>query len=359
MRSRPRFSQLASAPGGKLGTARSWSTSSRSLWFERYNVAARLAADRRAEEGRAQDRRLDQAVAEVVAERRKVTAALQDHSRLKSPDARPDSQRTLEAAFEALRERAERDVVLRLADPETPVNRRPSWAPPLILEGELLAGLIELGFLPADATPIARLWAQFADSKKIGKYLREKVSKHTLEGVQCRGFELHAGPERQGSSAILFEAQKDTSGEWRIGPRFAPPRFHSNNQSQWERKVRERIRLQEDLRNPALAAQAETIASKIDALSISISEIERADEAQFAERNRHYLLRTRVVSLARARVLEFIGAADVQMAAAGRLCGQCCICWKTLTDPISLERGIGPECFHTGWQRRSIITAKA
>jgi len=26
------------------------------------------------------------------------------------------------------------------------------------------------------------------------------------------------------------------------------------------------------------------------------------------------------------------------------LCGHCCNCWRALTDPISLERGIGPEC---------------
>ena len=32
------------------------------------------------------------------------------------------------------------------------------------------------------------------------------------------------------------------------------------------------------------------------------------------------------------------------MQRAGRLCGNCCICWRDLTDPISLERGIGPEC---------------
>lgn len=33
--------------------------------------------------------------------------------------------------------------------------------------------------------------------------------------------------------------------------------------------------------------------------------------------------------------------------------GYCCICWKTLTDPVSQARGIGPECFHkvTGFTR--------
>jgi hypothetical protein len=48
--------------------------------------------------------------------------------------------------------------------------------------------------------------------------------------------------------------------------------------------------------------------------------------------------------LARARVLDFIGAPDAQMRLAARLWGHCCICGKALTDPISLEKGIGPDC---------------
>jgi hypothetical protein len=103
--------------------------------------------------------------------------------------------------------------------------------------------------------------------------------------------------------------------------------------------------LQRDLRDPRFSSQAaEGIARRIEELSAAIGQIERAGEAQFAEQNQQYQLRTRVVSLARARVLEFAGAADVQMAAAARIAGHCCICWRTLTDPVSLERGIGPEC---------------
>jgi Family of unknown function (DUF6011) len=36
---------------------------------------------------------------------------------------------------------------------------------------------------------------------------------------------------------------------------------------------------------------------------------------------------------------------DVQMQTAARLWGHCCICSKELSDPHSLERGIGPDCF--------------
>src|SRR5262249_37332935 len=54
--------------------------------------------------------------------------------------------------------------------------------------------------------------------------------------------------------------------------------------------------------------------------------------------------RQRALELARTRVLEFIGAPDAQMQLAARLWGHCCVCGKTLTDPLSLERGIGPDC---------------
>ena len=50
-------------------------------------------------------------------------------------------------------------------------------------------------------------------------------------------------------------------------------------------------------------------------------------------------------SNSRARVLDFVGAPDEQMRAAAELAGCCFICGKMLTDPISLERGIGPDCY--------------
>ena len=55
-------------------------------------------------------------------------------------------------------------------------------------------------------------------------------------------------------------------------------------------------------------------------------------------------LRAWVIELAGDRVLDFAGAPGAQMQCAGRLCGQCFNCWKELTDPVSLELGIGPDC---------------
>jgi hypothetical protein len=43
------------------------------------------------------------------------------------------------------------------------------------------------------------------------------------------------------------------------------------------------------------------------------------------------------------RALETNGNGS-QAAASASVWGHCCICGKELTDPISLERGIGPEC---------------
>jgi Family of unknown function (DUF6011) len=54
----------------------------------------------------------------------------------------------------------------------------------------------------------------------------------------------------------------------------------------------------------------------------------------------------RIVELGKVRLLEFAGATDVQMQEAGRYCGHCCVCGKALSDPISIECGIGPECRH-------------
>jgi hypothetical protein len=209
----------------------------------------------------------------------------------------------------------------------------PSWAPPLIIEGELLEACREVGYLSADAKPIVRLWAQLADPKKKSAALREQRSNHPFAGIACRGFELHAGSERGPSAAILFEAQRAQSGEWRFGPNeyrstFDPyygPRAH-----EWRKLIGRR-----ELANDS---------SEIDKLTREIAEIDAKDlEGQRAKRLREDL-RQGVIELARARVLDFAGAPGLQMQAASRLWGRCFNCGKELTDPISLERGIGPDC---------------
>jgi hypothetical protein len=101
-----------------------------------------------------------------------------------------------------------------------------------------------------------------------------------------------------------------------------------------ERLVRERERYREV---PGLGADVARISERIAAI-----DAEDSAAAQAHHHRQH--LRARAVALAKARVLDFAGAPGVQMQLAGRLCGQCFHCFRALTDPISLERGIGPDC---------------
>jgi hypothetical protein len=169
------------------------------------------------------------------------------------------------------------------------------------------------------------------------------VSKHSLPGIECRGFELHPGSERQSVDAILFEAQRTDSG-WQLGPklRYWTPR---ENTWQWEQDVRERLRAQESLASiSADSSEGLRLQERVSELSKKIAASAAEVLAKEQARRRRHSLRLRAIELAGARVLDFAGAPNAQMQLAGRLWGHCCICGKELTDPISLERGIGPEC---------------
>jgi Family of unknown function (DUF6011) len=309
---RPRFK----GPGGE------------SYWFERYNEAKRAATvaewERRHQED--EERRQRQQAAINAAYKAKHAAA-----RAEAEPILPQQSSDPAAfeVFEALRERAEVDVS---TSSESERQRRPSWAPPLIIEGELLEACRELGYLGKDDKPVVRLWAQFADPKKKGTSLREQRSRHPLAGIVCRGFQLHAGSERGPLGSMLFEAQRQESGEWRFGPKVyvsddgpRSPRSH-----EWERLIRAR----EGLLSPADTERIDREIAEIDAKDL---------EDQRTYRRRKWL-RQRAIELARARVLEFAGAPGMQMQAASRLWGHCFNCSKTLSDPTSLERGIGPDC---------------
>ena len=85
-------------------------------------------------------------------------------------------------------------------------------------------------------------------------------------------------------------------------------------------------------------------ANAIARITGGIAEIEAKDQAAAKAFYRRQHLRNRVVELGRDRVLDFAGAPGAQMALASRLWGHCFNCGKELTDPISLEIGIGPDC---------------
>jgi hypothetical protein len=308
-----------------------------SLWLDRYNTAEREAAQRDMERQRqewdAQKKREQEAVDQARMAKRNGHAAVLVQRQEHSPDP------AVFEAFERLRQRAEIEIS---GDGE----RRPSWAPPLILDTELAEACFALGYLVPDDKPVGRLWAQFAAPKRSGRVLREKVSNLPLLGISCRGFQLFAGGARQSTSAILFEAQRRADGTWQFGPLLYPMEYYSPQRRKWENLVRERTRLGYELAHDELSdarrAQADT------RHAVVISEIEAIDAQDATEAEKHHQrqrLKQRTLELARARVLDFVGAPDAQMQLAGRLCGHCCNCWKELTDPVSLERGIGPDCY--------------
>jgi hypothetical protein len=219
--------RLYRAPGGSC------------FYFIRYNEAERAAevVDRERRHQEYEERRQrEQAVVEAAYKAKRAAA------RAEAEPITPNNQSSDPAAFsvfEALRERAEVDVS---TSSEAERQRRPSWAPPLIIEDELLDACRELGYLGADDKPIVRLWGMFADPKKKGTTLREQRSRHPLAGIVCRGFQLHAGSERGPVGSMLFEAQREQSGEWRFGPRVhvSDDGPHSPRCHEWEQLVRAR-----------------------------------------------------------------------------------------------------------------------
>ncbi len=112
--------------------------------------------------------------------------------------------------FDALRIQAEIETADRAQ------SKRPTWAPAVILDGELLELCRELEFLEPDDKPVARLWAIFADPKRKGAAIRTTYSRHVLPGLRCRGFELHAGMQHNG--ARLRTVLMDSDGSWNIRP---------------------------------------------------------------------------------------------------------------------------------------------
>jgi hypothetical protein len=301
---------------------------SRGYWFDRYNTAERAAEQQRREQDRQdllQRQRENEAVAALSAAKR---AAVKTIEWQPSP---PVEDQAAFDAFERLRQRAETDV--------TSDEERTTWAPPMILGEELGEACYTLGLLTDDDKWIGRLWATFATLEQSGQYLRKNISMPPLEGISCRGFQFHAGEARGPMRQILFEAQRMESGAWWFGPRWRPAEYRSPKARDWRHFVsrREGLRHIKYLSEEERKAQIEPLTQKIDA-------IDAEDLVKAQVHRERQLLHGRVRELVRQRVLDFIGAPDAQMQLAGRLWGHCCICGKELTDPISLERGIGPEC---------------
>lgn len=305
------------------------------IYFCRYNAAERAADQQDSERRRAEyEDRCARTNATLAAAVRTKNEALRA---LRHDPPKPDEFK-LQAAydgFEALRQRVEAAVAI-----EAERSRRPSWAPPLTLDGELLELCCALGYLRPDVAAIARLWAMYADPKGSGRVLRERLSAVPLFGIECRGFQLFAGSERGSTSELLFEAQRTPAGIWRFGPELnAGGHFYPSHG--WQRLTHARFEV-EDRRERGEAWPDDQ--ARLDRLTQEIAEIDARDLAATTEQQKFAGQRNRALELARERVLSFVGEPDAQMQLAARLWGHCCICGKTLTDPLSLERGIGPDC---------------
>jgi hypothetical protein len=110
----------------------------------------------------------------------------------------------------------------------------------------------------------------------------------------------------------MFETTRGADGGWSSGPKWLPPK---TNIPEWKEHA-------------------------------------RTAEAGWAAR---YPLAVRVVELAAARVADFAGHADEQMRIGGVLTGTCACCGRMLTDPVSVERGIGPECWAHSEEVRRLV----
>src|SRR5262249_27158292 len=126
-------SPLRSQPGGY------------GFYFDRYNAYERAAEladmERRREEWHAAERRKQQTISDAAEAKR---AAWQLNA-LPVVSFDPAQANAAHEAFEALRSKAEAQV----AGSEDQ-QHRPHWAPPLILEGELLEACRSLGYLQPD-----------------------------------------------------------------------------------------------------------------------------------------------------------------------------------------------------------------
>ena len=249
--------------------------------------------------------------------------------------------------FETLRLRAEADIAARL-DPNKPQIRRPSWAPPLVLSGELLEICIKLELPISEEKPIARLWGRFANPKKVGRVLREtnRDRDNAMAGISCRGFELYAGAERGTRSTLLFEARRWGDGCWHAGPGWlSPTRDPSSLVYRAQREVDSaQVWVDKYAEHPEWEAPYQYYVNLVADAERKLATEEAKEQLRFQRATERCQWRRRATELAAARVAEFAGNQDVQMRFAGRLCGHCSECFRALTDPKSLEIGIGPEC---------------
>jgi hypothetical protein len=268
----------------------------------------------------------------------------------------------------------------RQAEAETSqssATRRPSWAPALVLTGELPDICRSLEWLSPGDKPVARLWAVFADPQKLGTWQRDHISAVPLHGHRVRGFELIAGEQRLGRQR-LFRTLKGEDGVWRSsGTRWKYPAEpwdlrNAKYQLDLDQKrladpVADEASLRADYERHRwdfedeesvedyIARRLERDAWQRAGALKRIPELEAkiaASEHLHQQALQRYHWCFRVFELGKQRLAEFLGDPEAEMLAGSRVTGRCSRCGALLTDPLSIERGIGPECIkRVAWHK--------
>jgi hypothetical protein len=265
---------------------------------------------------------------------------------------------TLDNAFEHLRALAEADTVNKGTD-----KRRPSWGPALTVEGELNSLLATLGYWNPDDKKVLRLWARFADPTKVGTMLRMEVGKLPMPEARVRAFELRVGVDHSG--LYLLRAKRGRDGTWHVerGYRRFPGddewgrvgyelRNERPNLTYWA--TQHAVRQEHgDEPNSVLEAQLQKCRQRV-------AELEQRNTELKAARDAHNKTQSRLHELACQRISAFAGDPYPQMIAGAHVTGNCAICGRQLTDPTSVERGIGPECYgHIAPTLRAYVERRA
>lgn len=231
-------------------------------------------------------------------------------------------------------ERAATDRFNASGRAESEMSRRPSWGPAIVIEGEMRELCISLGELSPDEPSVARVWGSFLDPKRYG--------------IHCFGFELRVGTKRSGQR--LFYAMRGygkstvffDSGRWDIGPRWLPPnpdvlKSHEEFLA-WRKNMDDGRGWKRPLPPTATSPKRRELVAQQEAVVAKAREIA-------STRTERYQRLLRATELAKTRIAEFGGSPHAQMTAGARLTGMCAVCARGLTDPLSLQRGVGPECW--------------
>jgi hypothetical protein len=260
--------------------------------------------------------------------------------------------------WDALRVRADTEVA-QAAD-----TRRPSWGPPLLLGLDLLEVTEELGWFGLDDPVVARLWGTFFDPRDRHRPVWAAPETHACTGFRLRMVKRADADSEAKRGKVLVTADKHyRTGEWRIGPDWYPPEHYAPKP--WtprepkaavsEATLRKRAKQAQELaeldrayaaeRGVTLEAFRAEIAADREAWNQRALQ-QRQERAAPAMRQAELLIRSRDLGLARiATLVAAAGAFERELAAGSAQLSVCMNCGRALTDPQSVERGVGPDCF--------------